>query len=410
MKRARLTLAGNASYAIRPGDRYFVRNLLEELDSPGEWYLDRQTWTLYFWPPAEIAGGPVHVPTLKTILSINAASNVTFLGFTIECADGTAVSLRDSTDCRIARCTIRNVGGYCSSGISAVSVTGGRNNGVIGNDIYEVGSHAVSLAGGDRKTLTPGGHYAENNYIHHTGVFYKQGVGVALRGVGNRASHNLIHDCPRFGVLHGGNDQVIEYNHIRHVDLETADTGATYSGGRDWLTPRGTVIRYNYLHDIFGYGKEHGEWVSPHYAWGIYLDDNSAEVHVLGNIVVGALRGLLHFHCGRDNLVENNIFVDGKLQQIEMNGWRDYSHFIDQMAPAYEEYIKLPAWKKYKGLQEGGHPKDAVPMANNRLFRNIIYYHDAEARLYKHGRLPLDHFQCDYNLIWHFGLPLSDRV
>jgi len=144
---------------------------------------------------------------------------------------------------------------------------------------------------------------------------------VVLSGVGNRAAHNLIHDCPRFGVLYGGNDQTIELNHIRHVDLETADTGATYSGGRDWLSPRGTVIRYNYLHDIFGYGKEHGSWVSPHYAWGIYLDDNSAEVHVVGNIVVGALRGLLHFHCGRDNLVENNIFVDGKLQQIEMNGW-----------------------------------------------------------------------------------------
>ncbi|MBL7040176.1 MAG: hypothetical protein ISR77_16175, partial [Pirellulaceae bacterium] len=35
-----MTLAGNASYEIRPGDRYFVRNLFEELDSPGEWYLD----------------------------------------------------------------------------------------------------------------------------------------------------------------------------------------------------------------------------------------------------------------------------------------------------------------------------------------------------------------------------------
>ena len=45
-----ITLAGDASYPIRPGDRYYVRNLLEELDAPGEWYLDRETWTLYFWP------------------------------------------------------------------------------------------------------------------------------------------------------------------------------------------------------------------------------------------------------------------------------------------------------------------------------------------------------------------------
>ena len=51
-----ITLAGDASYPIRPGDRYYVRNLLEELDTPGEWYLDRKTETLYFWPPARAGG------------------------------------------------------------------------------------------------------------------------------------------------------------------------------------------------------------------------------------------------------------------------------------------------------------------------------------------------------------------
>jgi len=401
-----MKLAGNASYEIRPGDRYFVRNLLEELDSPGEWYLDRQSRTLYFWPPSDIHKGTVHVPTMETVVEINGASHVTLRGLGIECCEGTAVQLTDCTECRVVGSTIRNVGGRCSSGIAAVRVSGGQQVGVVGNDIHEVGSHAICLQGGQRKTLSPSNHYAENNYIHHTGVFYKQGVGVSLSGVGNRASHNLIHDCPRFGILYGGNDHVIEFNHIRHVDLETADTGATYSGGRDWLSPRGTVIRYNYFHDIFGFGKHEGRWVTPHYAWGIYLDDNSAEVHVYGNIVVRALRGLLHFHCARDNLIENNIFVDGMLQQIEMNGWDSYSRFLDRMGPAYEEHVKLPAWKKYPGMQQGGHPKDAVPMAGNRIRGNIIYYHNPEAMLYKHRRLSLEHFECDHNLVYHFGRPL----
>ncbi len=402
----KMTLAGSASYEIRPGDRYYVRNLLEELDSPGEWYLDKSTWTLYFQPPQDASEVTAFAPTLETIVTMSGVSNVTLRGFTIECCEGTAIKLTDCTGCRIVGCTIRNVGGRCSSGIPAVSVSGGKDCGVVGNDIYEVGSHAISLSGGDRKTLTPAAHYADNNYIHHTGVFYKQGVGVALSGVGNWASHNLIHDCPRFGVLYSGNDQVIEYNHIRHVDLETADTGATYSGGRDWLSPRGTVIRYNYIHDVFGFGKHEGRWRTPHYAWGIYLDDNSAEVHVHGNIVVRALRGLLHFHCARDNLVENNIFVGGMLQQIEMNGWNDYSRFMDRMAPSYEEHIKLPAWKKYEGFQKGGHPKDAVPMGGNRIRRNVVYYRGPEAMLYKHRRLRFEHFECDRNLIYHFDLPL----
>ncbi|MBN2476630.1 MAG: right-handed parallel beta-helix repeat-containing protein [Pirellulales bacterium] len=399
-------LKGSASYPIRPNDRYYLYNLLEELDAPGEWYIDYDKHRLYFRPPEQGFRGEVVLPTLATVVQGNNLNHVTLRKLTIECCRGDAVQLRDSADCRVVGCTLRNTQD------AGISISGGARCGVIGCDIYEVGTHGVSLQGGQQDTLTPGEHFAENNYIHHTGVYYKQGVGVSLRGVGNRASRNYIHDCPRFAVLYGGNDQIIELNHMRHLNLETCDTGATYSGGRDWLSPRGSVIRYNYIHDVFGFGKaQHhtGPWITPHYCWGIYLDDNSAEVEVYGNIVVRALRGLLHFHCARDNLVENNIFVDGMLQQIEMNGWNDYSRWIDRMGPNYEKYSKLPAWQKYEGLMRGGHPKDAIPMGGNRIRRNIIYYSAPEACLYKYRSTAtrfLGDFQCDENLVWHQGAPL----
>jgi len=401
-------LKGSASYPIRPNDRYYIYNMFEELDAPGEWYVDYEKHILFFWPPRQQSGwkGETVLPTLPGIVRAKNLQHVEFRKLTIECCRGNAVQLTDCNDCEVSGCTIRNTkdGG--------VVISGGARCGVIGCDIYEVGTHAVSLGGGDRETLTPAEHFAENNYIHHTGVYYKQGVGVAMRGVGNRASRNYIHDCPRFAVLYTGNDQVIELNHMRHLNLETCDTGATYSGGRDWISPRGSVIRYNYIHDVFGFGKaQHhtGPWITPHYCWGVYLDDNSAEVKVYGNIVVRALRGLLHFHCARDNQVENNIFVDGMLQQIEMNGWNDYSKWLERMAPAYEKYSKLPAWQKYTGLAKGGHPKDAIPMGGNRIRRNIIYYTDADAMLYKYRSNAtkfLKDFQCDENLIWHQGKPL----
>ena len=63
--------------------------------------------------------------------------------------------------------------------------------------------------------------------------------------MGNRAAHNLIHDGPRMGIMFSGNNLVLEYNHVRHMNLETEDTGAVYTGGRDWISSRGTVIRYN---------------------------------------------------------------------------------------------------------------------------------------------------------------------
>lgn len=409
-----ITLAGDCSYPIRPTDRYYVQNLFEELDSPGEWYLDKETWILYFWPPEDVDPEEmvVYAPVSRTILELGeGAANITLRGFTFECCEGTAITLKDTTNCLIAGNTIRNVGDYRGSG---VSVNGGTNNGVVGNDIYEIGSHGISIGGGDRITLTPAENYADNNYIHHVGVSYKQGVGISINGCGNSAAHNLIHDGPRMGILFSGNNLVIEYNHIRHMNLETADTGAVYTGGRDWISSRGTIIRYNYFHDILGYGQEDGKWVSPHYAWGIYLDDNAGGIDVIGNIVARCVRGLIHLHSGRDNLIENNIFMDGKLQQVEYNGWTKthsyWQNHMKTMVEGYESVIDQPVWKKMRNMHI--HPNEAtlpngLVMTGNLFRKNIIYYHDPDAKLLKLRSVPFDHNSWESNLYWHQGLPLS---
>ena len=409
-----VTLAGNCSYPIRPTDRYYVRGMREELDAPGEWYLDKREGMLYFIPPRDVdpASMAVVAPHLRTIVELApGTAHVTFRGLTFECSEGTAIVLKDTKDCLIAGCTIRNVGDYRGSG---VSVSGGENNGVVGNDIYQVGRDGISVGGGDRKTLTPAGNHADNNYVHHIGVFYKQGVGVSLSGCGNRAAHNLIHDGPRWGIGFRGNNLLMEYNHIRHVNLETADTGAVYTGGRDWLGSRGTVIRYNYFHDILGYGQEHGWWVSPHYAWGVYLDDNTGGVDVIGNIVCRCVLGLIHLHNGRDNLIENNIFIDGKQQQIQCSGWtgsgKRWQQHLDTMLKGYESVMNEPAWKKMRNMHI--HPNDAVlpndmTMTGNVFRRNICSYTDPESRLLKLRSLPLDHNEFDYNVYWHNGLPIE---
>ena len=403
-----VTLAGDCSYPIRPTDRYYVQNLFEELDAPGEWYLGNDT--LYFMPPVDSSGMTVYAPTMRTILELNGTENVVFRGFTFECCDGTAIVLNNAKNCLIAGNTIRNAGDYNGSG---VAVNGGSGNGVSGNDIYEIGCHGISISGGDRITLTPANNYADNNYIHHVGVFYKQGVGVALSGCGNTVSHNLIHDGPRMGIMFSGNNLVIEYNHIRHINLETADTGAVYTGGRDWISSRGTIIRYNYFHDILGYGQEDGKWVSPHYAWGIYLDDNTGGVDVIGNIVARCVRGLIHLHNGRDNLIENNVFVDGKLQQVEYNGWTKshpyWQSHLGTMIEGYESVKDQPAWKNMRNMNIN--PNDAVLpdgliMTGNVFRRNIIYYTDPEAKLMQLRGVPFTHNEWDSNLYWHQGLSL----
>ncbi len=404
------TLAGACSYPIRPGDRYYFRGALEDLDAPGEWQLDSREDILYFQPPAPLADRAVYAPTMRTILELGrGAAHITFRNLVFECSEGTAVILRDATDCRIVQSEVRNVGDYRGSGIS---ISGGKNCGVVGCDIHHTGSHGVSLSGGDRKTLTPAGHYAENNYIHHVGVFYKQGVGVALTGVGNRASHNLIHDGPRMGIMFSGNNLLIDFNEIRHVNLETSDTGAVYTGGRDWISSRGTVIRHNWFHDILGYGFHDGRWVSPYFAWGVYLDDNAGGVDVIGNVVARCARACLHLHSARDNLIENNIFVEGAQQQVEYNGWtkdhRNWKTRLPTMIKGYEMVAKQPAWKDMRNMDY--HPAEApLPdgrvMTGNVFQRNIMAWRNEDAKLYSLRNAPVERNLLESNLVWHCGLP-----
>ncbi len=195
----------------------------------------------------------------------------------------------------IVGCTVRNTGG---KGVAIAGV----ESGVIGCDIYRTGEAGVTLSGGDRKALTPAGLYAENNDIYEFGRIYRTyRPAVGVYGVGNRVSHNQIHNGPHAGILLGGNDHLIELNQIYDVCYETGDVGAFYTG-RDW-TAQGNVIRHNYFHHIQGPGL--------HGAMAVYLDDAASGFHVFGNVFYKAGRAAF-VGGGRNNLIENNIFVDCK--------------------------------------------------------------------------------------------------
>jgi hypothetical protein len=281
-------------YGYRKGQWYYAFNMLCELDAPGEWYFDRQAGVLYFWPPDPVDTGKTVVSVLKTLVTMKGASHVTLRGFTLEASRGTAVDVAGCKRVEVAACTIRNVGG------SAVSIGDGSGNAVIGCDIYGTGRGGISLDGGDRVKLAPAGHRAENNDIHDYGRWERMyQSGVHMGGVGNIARHNLIHDAPHMAILFGGNDHVIELNEIHSVCHESNDAGAIYAG-RDW-TMRGNMIRHNYLHDISGF-QGRG-------CVGVYLDDMFAWAVIYGNVFY-KVTAAAFIGGGRDNRVENNVFVD----------------------------------------------------------------------------------------------------
>jgi hypothetical protein len=374
-----ITLGRNVSYDLRVGDRYYVQNLFEELDAPGEWYLDADTSTLYFWPPADLAEGDVLAPVIDTVIAMEGAGNVVVRGFTIEACDGSAVTLKDCESCLIAQSTIRNCGAW------GVTVAGGHRSGARGNDIYWTGAGGVSLAGGDRKTLERGDNFADNNYIHHIACFQRTyNTGVNINGCGNTASHNLIHDCYHQGILMGGNDNTVEYNVIHHTNLGSEDTGGLYMSSRDY-TARGNVIRWNTFHHVGGFGKANSwqpvqdgkvKFEYPHFTWGIYLDAPEVGCTMFGNVLYSVPVCGMFNHEGRDNIWENNLIVDAPAFQVSSGNYPD----LDEQSYSYVKALREKGGydvylKHYPELATyTDDPATHHTCAPGQFVRNIIYY------------------------------------
>lgn len=379
-------------YGFRKGQRFYFLNVLEELDQPGEWFLDRRTGVLYFWPPAGPAGQD---PTVsrpaevllslldQPLLRLTGVSHVTFRGLVLEAGRGNGVEIEGGASNRLAGCTLRNLGNW------GVKIRGGAGHGVVSCDVFDTGDGGVELLGGDRQTLTPAGHFVENSHFARQGRWSKCYVpAIHLVGVGLRAAHNWIHDHPHCAILFGGNDHLIKCNEIHHVALETGDVGALYTG-RDW-TYRGHRIRHNFIHHTGGVGLG---------SMGVYLDDCVSGAEIFGNLFFKVQRAVF-LGGGRDHRVVNNVFVDCQ-PAVELDGrgldpapvWR---HMVDQTmrqrlaavpAALYRErYPELKTLDAWYGPPEGpaleGEAFRGVPPEGNVVARNVcvgrwlnVYWH-----------------------------------
>ena len=295
-------LAAPHSYGINGGTwgakerRFFAMNALEELDTPGEWYLDRANKLLYFYPDGDLAAAEIVLATLtEPLVKVNGAKHVKLVGLGFEFGHSEGIIARSAEHLEIAGCVVANVagGGMSINGSDCV---------VRSCDVFNIGRGGISLGGGDRKSLTPAKNLAENNHIHDFGLFqrtYAPGIGV--NGCGQIVRNNCIHDAPHNAVLYGGNEHLFERNEVYRVVMETGDAGAFYSG-RDW-TSQGNVLRNNYVHDL---GSGEAGHVNT---MGFYLDDCDSGDTMVGNVFYRAGRALM-IGGGRDNPVLNNLVID----------------------------------------------------------------------------------------------------
>jgi parallel beta-helix repeat protein len=297
-----ITLAAPHTYGIAAGTwgaskrRFFAMNLLEELDAPGEWYLDRAGKQLYLYPPAPVRDAVITLGTLtEPMVRISGGNHLKFIELSFEYSHGEGLVLRNTEGIEIAGCRIANLAG---NGISV----DGRENVIRSCDLFNLGKGGISLNGGDRKTLTAANNLAVNNHIYKYGLFQRTyAAGIGAGGCGQIARNNRIHDAPHNAFLYGGNEHLFEYNEVYRVVMETGDAGAFYTG-RDW-TSQGNILRHNYIHNLGGGDAGHVNTM------GVYLDDCDSGDTIEGNIFFRAGRAIM-IGGGRDNTVTGNLVVD----------------------------------------------------------------------------------------------------
>lgn len=337
-----------STYGYRKGQTYCAVNVLAEIDMPGEWYLDRTSAVLYFWPPANVEQATVELSLNDfPFVKMQNTSHVAWEGLTWELGGSNAIVANNANHCLLAGCTIRRCAG------DAVTIDG-TNNGVLSCNIDSFGRGGVMVSGGNRKTLAPGRNFIENCDISNLSrIDHTYTSAAVVSGVGNRIAHNRLHDIPSSAIRVGGNNHIVEFNDVFRVVLESDDQGGIDMWGDP--TFRGNIFRYNSWRSI-------GNWQHPNEApdcgqAGIRLDDAISGVLIYGNVFYRASAGKLGFggiqiHGGKDNIVDNNLFVDCE-SAVSLSAWDDarWKQFVSKSLDAPEIDRKLYV-EKYPTLAE----------------------------------------------------------
>lgn len=359
------------SSQLHAGDRYFVENIESECDAPGEWYLNQQTGVLTIVPPPGwTEKSEVMAPTVGRIVEITGGKDVTFTGLTIRGGDWDSqdgvigygmgkngvLYFKDSTGCGVRGCSFFNVGK------DAVCFETSNNNTIADNDITDSAEGGINLNGSNNTTVS-------GNHIHHLGQVYKHNGGVTIQ---NKASNNLVtgnvvHDMTRYGISMkmAGTQNTIEHNRVLNTSLETYDTGAIEVTQQDRNERSGTKIRYNIVGDSVGYSSTGDK---PCFlSWGIYLDSFAGGYEVTNNIVYRSWNGGIMFQGGKDNIVTNNVLVDGQAGQGHISNFS----------------------KNQTGCV---------------LERNIVTWSNPQAMLFVGPAVTPEVIRCDRNLYWCPGV------
>ena len=314
------------------GEKYFLENAFEFIDSTGEWYLNPVSHYLFYKaaPGEDMANAEVIAPVLTNILKVEGfdlnhlVKNLSFQGltfmhtnwlrpdsfgnvemqaaqvympnassgdseFTIRPEAG--VLVKNAENITFERCTFANTGASALDFISGV-----RNSKIVGNVFHDIAGNGISVGLTAKETENNMTVYkpvdiremscfidVSNNYITRVGNDNMGGVGIAYFYAANlNIVHNEIEHVPYSGISGGWGWNPIEtsmccntinYNKIHDYMLAYCDGAGIYTLSNQ----PNTLYSYNYIENMKV--NNHG------YGWmALYADEGSRNLTITNNV------------------------------------------------------------------------------------------------------------------------------
>ena len=309
----------------------YFENSMCFLDTPGEFYFDKNAKKLYYYPHESdsIDNTKAIVPVSNGFLEIKGTlqkplANISVRDLSFSYSSYTMPERGEEPEQSVASKGAGIVLDYssnvsftnvevCHTGENAIWFREACFNSVIEHCyLHDLGAGGVKIGikgsiKADDPMLTRK-ISVNNTIICEGGRTLPPAVGISLLKASDCSfTHNDIFDFYYTGISVGWSwgfrdsptkRNNIGFNHIHHLGWGgLSDMGGIYTLGQS----EGTVITNNVIHDVYTYGSDGN---------GIYLDEGTSNVTVVNNIVYRCKSSGFAQHYGRGNKVVNNLFFD----------------------------------------------------------------------------------------------------
>ena len=282
-------------------DKYVIWNTLGGMLKPGQWFLDRVSGRVVYWPPEseDMEKTEAFFPTAESIILCegekdNLLKDISIRGINFS-VTGTplvaggfgaskfagALSMNFTENCRVQDCSFSAVAGQ------AMKITGSAGIMIENCLLDDIGAGGILLSQAVKCVIS-------RNQVRNIGRIYPSAIGIFFNGSACVIRDNRIENTTYTAIAGSGDNHLIENNAIRKYMQALVDGGAIYVTFCKRINIRGNLA-------IDNPGSE------PHGRHAYYIDEQGENCLLEKNIAFNSPFPL-HCHMARDNRVRNNVF------------------------------------------------------------------------------------------------------